>query len=89
VLQTENASIGIVMESSRIRQLSLNGGNVLNLITLGAFRRAARRQRRELDGQERVRGLATTRSAAARRTRARPTSTASRCRIRPTATSSC
>ena len=34
VLQTENASIGIVMESSRIRQLSLNGGNVLNLITL-------------------------------------------------------
>ncbi len=34
VLQTENASVGIVMESSRIRQLSLNGGNVLNLITL-------------------------------------------------------
>ena len=34
MLQTENASIGIVMESSRIRQLSLNGGNVLNLITL-------------------------------------------------------
>ena len=34
VLQTENASIGIVMESARIRQLSLNGGNVLNLITL-------------------------------------------------------
>ena len=34
VLQTENASVGIVVESSRIRQLSLNGGNVLNLITL-------------------------------------------------------
>ena len=34
VLQTENASVGIVVESNRIRQLSLNGGNVLNLITL-------------------------------------------------------
>ena len=34
VLQTENASVGIVVESSRIRQLSLNGGNVLNLIAL-------------------------------------------------------
>ena len=34
MLQTENASVGIVVESSRIRQLSLNGGNVLNLITL-------------------------------------------------------
>ena len=34
VLQTSEASVGIVMESSRIRQLSLNGGNVLNLITL-------------------------------------------------------
>jgi hypothetical protein len=34
VLQTEDASVGIVVESSRIRQLSLNGGNVLNLIAL-------------------------------------------------------
>ncbi len=34
VLQTENASVGIVVQSSHIRQLSLNGGNVLNLIAL-------------------------------------------------------
>ena len=34
MLQTENAAIGIVAESTLIRQLSLNGGNVLNLITL-------------------------------------------------------
>jgi Carboxypeptidase regulatory-like domain len=34
VLQTEDASVGLVVESSRIRELSLNGGNVLNLITL-------------------------------------------------------
>ena len=34
MLQTTNASVGIVVDSSRIRQLSLNGGNVLNLIAL-------------------------------------------------------
>jgi hypothetical protein len=34
VLQTTNASVGIVVQSSVIRQLSLNGGNVLNLILL-------------------------------------------------------
>ena len=34
MLQTENASVGIVVESRRVRELPLNGRNVLNLITL-------------------------------------------------------
>jgi Carboxypeptidase regulatory-like domain/TonB dependent receptor len=34
VLQTEDASVGIVVNSRNLRELSLNGGNVLNLIAL-------------------------------------------------------
>ena len=55
----------------------------------GAFRRAARRQRREPDGQERVRGW----QLPDRRRHGEPERVLlrrrARCRIRPTATSSC
>ena len=56
VLQTENASVGIVVGSRPVQELPLNGRNVHEFDLARAFGRSARKQRGESDGQERVRG---------------------------------
>ena len=56
VLQTENASVGLVVGSRPVQELPLNGRNVHESDHARAFGRSAREQRGESDRQERVRG---------------------------------